>query len=387
MATGTDAAGLAFDEQLLDDSIILAAHLFQHKGPLSVAVIQVNCPLIVDGVQFQIQCNRCKPVAELRGDILKRFRFTGDNFQLQLGRTVLTEASDLRTARGFSTFPLKVVYQREACQLLTFEGQGVARLIGPLDFPLDATMDDVVRRLQQEEAGIYRGLPQKPLNEIPIPSKPIPFEFQAPLVNRVHVVLGLPPNDKVHESEFPDTTTVGEVLDYAKKQFPADPARIYGAREDDEFDDNWCPIEMRLAQLELPIYLWIREIPNDKLPSCCTSAHQALVPLSPRTKELSQSQSGASLRTLNSGRRSGLNSPQGPPIIRPTHGTTRPVVPIRPEPPTPKPPPRGEPKGHDYGARLSELVFRPGKHEDECSWCFHFFRYDFDATLEALTAP
>jgi hypothetical protein len=48
--------------------------------------------------------------------------------------------------------------------------------------------------------------------------------------------------------------------------------------------------------------------------------------------------------------------------------------------------PRGEPKGHDYGARLNELMFRSGKEEEECAQCFNFFKYNFDDALEALTA-
>jgi hypothetical protein len=248
-------------------------------------------------------------------------------------------------------------------------------------------MDDVLRRLQQERAGTYQGLPRMALNEIPIPSGPILFEFQAPIVNQVTVVLALPPNDVMHKADFPDMATVEDVVKYAKKQFQADPARNYGARVDDEFDDdNWYPLQTRLSELDDPAYLWIREVPSDTLPSLSMSTSQRLAPLSPRTNTISASCSGSLLRPPSSQRRSGLNSPRGPPIIRPTPGSGRPVVPIKVEPPAPKPVPGGEPKGHDYGARLSELVFRSGKDEEECVCCFNFFKYDFNAALEALTA-
>jgi hypothetical protein len=312
-ATGADVAALAVEEQILDDRVILAFHLFQNKSPLSVAVIQVDCPLVVGCIQFQIHCNRSKPVSELRQHILSRFRFTGDDVKIQFGGLELADMSDLQGLRNFSTFSFNVVCQGEVCQRLTFQEVGNARLIGPLDFPLDATMDDVLRRLQQERAGTYLGLPHKALNEIPIPSEPIQFEFQAPVVNQVNVILLLPPNDVMHKADFPDTSAVGDVLKYAMMQFTTDPAKTYGARESDELDDdNWYPPDARLAEFEAPIYLWIREVPTDKLPLWCPSTSQALPQLPFRAGAVPASRSGPPIRAGGSGPRSGLNSPRVP---------------------------------------------------------------------------
>jgi hypothetical protein len=383
-AIGSDVPALAFEEEFLGDGMILAAHLFQHKEPLSVAVIRVNCRLVVGGMQFQIECDRCQSVAELRRKIQTRFQFTAGDFTLQLGGMTLTKESDLRKVRNFSTFPLSTVCEGEVSQLLTFLEQGDARLTRQLVLPLAATMDDVVRLLRQQRVGTCVGLPQKALNEIPIPSAPIPFAFQAPVVNSVRVVLALPPNDVVHKTDFPETSTIGNLLEYAKQQFPADPAKMYGARNDDEFDDdNWWPPETLLAALENPAYLWIREIPGRKSPSWYGSTRQPLVPLALHASMSSATRGGASVRTRTSARRSGLSSPRGPPIIKPAPGGGRPATPMKQEPPNLQ---RGEPKGHDYGARLNELVFRSGKEQEECAQCFNFFKYNFDDALEALTA-
>jgi hypothetical protein len=283
------------NNQRLGDDILLAPLLFGATQPIfgiedAEAELLITMNMLV--VQVFYDAAQVHTIRDLRQLLAHRFVFPTQTYNISIaGEPPLGPRQFLAEIKEWGSNPLVLDCSGEVRQVMTFWDINRDAEVGPFEFDLCATSDDVVGRLGSGH-GTYKFYRSRnelgkvlvdgfPLSLIPVGADPMAFSFEpaaapppprqpellnialtqavAASASTVTITFILPPNDATEEVSIGRDWTVAQAIELSRRYFPADPNKVYGVRLSDDVDDEFLDPDCRVIDVDEPRDFFVAE--------------------------------------------------------------------------------------------------------------------------------